>query len=474
MKLPPLSQNKILFLLFVLALLIRIAFLSTAGPIKWWDETVYLNMGLDLATNPFHYAFDGSWSDAVSVGWPNAGFRPPVLPYLLSLFYFFNLDFLTSLLFPLLGALTVVAIYLLALQLKFSAKESLYAAFLVAILPVHAYYSAKALNDSVAVLLLILSALFYWKAIQQKEKTAFPLLMAGLLFGLSLLTRYTMVVMLPAFFLHWVYVHRHDWKKVEFGVFFLFFFLTLLPWFIYGIAYYSDPLGWFWHGALLGNQWGGHQAFYHLAIRFIETFGFLAPLGLAGFVLLAREKSNEPIEKRPVVFLLLFLLFFIFHSIYSHKEDRFLLPLLPLVSIFAAVAINRIQSFWKPIVVGLVLIGSVWGMISISSSEWSPDYQVQSQCVASAMHYLKTVPSHSLIITDESPTVYYYTGLASQFYPASLDATFPEIESKTKGPIYFLTIGKLSLPNQLFVEENAQRVFDCPGSFPPVAVYHYS
>jgi hypothetical protein len=73
---------------------------SLTSPVLWWDEAVYSSLGFDLSKNVLSYSFNNGWTDFIPCGleteycWPKAGFRAPLLPYLLSLFYLFNSGFL--------------------------------------------------------------------------------------------------------------------------------------------------------------------------------------------------------------------------------------------------------------------------------------------------------------------------------------------------------------------------------------------
>ena len=88
-------ETKILIVLFIIAFIIRGIFVFVT-PVKIWDETVYANLGYDLSHNPLDYSVaNNGWSDFIPSGgdafyaWPKMGFRAPLLPYILSLFYLF-------------------------------------------------------------------------------------------------------------------------------------------------------------------------------------------------------------------------------------------------------------------------------------------------------------------------------------------------------------------------------------------------
>ena len=84
-------NDKLIVLILVLSFIIRILFILYS-PLRGWDESVYLNLGEDLSKNPLLYSLKNSgWRDFIPsndvvYGWPNIGFRAPLLPYLFSIF----------------------------------------------------------------------------------------------------------------------------------------------------------------------------------------------------------------------------------------------------------------------------------------------------------------------------------------------------------------------------------------------------
>jgi len=125
------KEIKILIVLFVIAFIIRGIFVF-ATPLKIWDETVYANLGYDLSKNILDYSVaNNGWSDFIPSGgdsfyaWPKMGFRAPLLPYLLSPLYLFNLGFLANFFIVFIGALSVCLVYILGKKM-FNKKVALY------------------------------------------------------------------------------------------------------------------------------------------------------------------------------------------------------------------------------------------------------------------------------------------------------------------------------------------------------------
>src|SRR3989344_2511969 len=135
------KTDRSIILVLIFAFLARIAFLFYS-PIRGWDETVYLNLGYDLSKNPFFYSlFNSGWNDFIPsadvvYGWPNIGFRAPLLPYIFSIFYALNLDFLVQLTVPFFATLSIFLVYIFGKKL-FNQKIGFYSAVLFALTPMH-------------------------------------------------------------------------------------------------------------------------------------------------------------------------------------------------------------------------------------------------------------------------------------------------------------------------------------------------
>ena len=144
------KKNKWLILIVILALIVRIIFIQTM-PVRLWDETIYLNLGSDLSNNFLDYSFSHGWTDFIPSGgdslynYPKAGFRAPLLPYILSIFYTLRLDFLAILLLPLIGAASTILVFKLGKKF-FNKKVALISSLIFALIPLHVFYSSRVLT----------------------------------------------------------------------------------------------------------------------------------------------------------------------------------------------------------------------------------------------------------------------------------------------------------------------------------------
>lgn len=191
--------NKFVVLLFIFSFSLN-SFSAFYFPIRWWDETVYANLGYDLQKNPFDYSFTHGWGDRVFDWWDKAGFRAPLLPYLIALINFLSNSnqFFVDLLVPFFGAVGVVLLYFLSKKL-FNEKIAIYSSTFLAFLPTYVQISGKILTDIFAATLITVAFLTFWLGFEKKI-TKFKYL-TGLLAALAVLARYTSLVIFPVFFI---------------------------------------------------------------------------------------------------------------------------------------------------------------------------------------------------------------------------------------------------------------------------------
>ena len=352
--------TKILITLFFIALTIRILFLFSA-PVKIWDETVYANLGHDLSKN-LGYSVRNGWSDYIPEGeapyaWPRVGFRAPLLPVILSIFYFLKLDFLINLLIPLIGALSVILVFSLGKTL-FNEKVGLYSAILISILPLHVVYSAKILTGVLFTFFTLLTFISFWKGYEKGEKI--HKILFGLFLALALLARYTALWIIPIFLLYFlirdkslkVVKDKYLWYSI--GI----FFITLIPWFIYGIGEYKNPLGAFIHGSKAAAYWGGLQPWTFFFNAWWHMFSIIGIVFIIGLIYLAYKKE---LFKKEVYLLVLWLAFFLIMAIYMpHKEERFILALTPALVLISGRFLNNLKG--KKMIILLIVIISIFSL----------------------------------------------------------------------------------------------------------------
>ena len=462
------KEFKILVLLFMLALIIRIIFVFIS-PVKIWDETVYANLGYDLSRNLFDYSFaNNGWSDYIpDDSWPKAGFRAPLLPYILSIFYLLKIDFLVPFFISFIGALSVILIYIFGRKL-FNEKVALYSSLFFTFIPLHVVYSGKILTDVFFTFFVLLTFISFWKGYEENNKK--HKILFGFFLVLSLLSRYTALWLIPVFF---VYLSIR-YKSVKFlkdkylwfsaGI----FLIVLIPWLIYSLYTYGNPIGVFIHGAKAASFWGGVQPWYFYFQYFWNIFSVIGLIFIFSLISILYKKD---FDKKQIYLLLLWIGFFFFMtSAMPHKEERLLIPILPAFCLLVGFFVDKIKKY-KKLVFGGVVILLLFFLSFDFYINYKNVYTDTNLCFLKGNEFLKDIDKNSLVITDESSIVYYYTKKETHFYlnPWNLEFLKDLVKEsyKNKTVYIFFTDYDMPLNNERYVkikedlDNNFEIVFNC-------------
>ena len=465
------KKNKWLIAIFIVALLIRIIFIFSM-PIKLWDETIYLNLGYDLSKNPLDYSFSNGWSDFIPSGgddiytWPKAGFRAPVLPYLISIFYLFNLGFLLNFLIPLIGALSVVLIYKLGKEL-FNHKLGLISSLLFTFIPLHIFYSGRILTEVLFTFFVLLTFISFWKGYEKNNKK--HKILFGVFLALALLSRYTALWIMPIFLLYFLIrdksfkflKDKYLWYSI--GV----FFLTLVPWFIYGLVEYNNPIGAFIHGFKASAYWGGLQSGYFFFDYWWQMFSIVGLISIFGFLYILYKKE---FLRKEIYLLLLWFIIFLGIAIYMpHKEERFIIPIIPVLVILSSFFVNKIAKYKETLLVIIILILIISVGLNFHNT-FKTYHNVNTDCFEQIEFQLKKIKGDFLMVSENPPLFRYSIKQESTYYPNILnEETIRELENSSSKPVYFLftrfnsgfEIEKWQNLKKIMVE-NYKLEFGCP------------
>lgn len=448
-------ETKILLAILILALILRIIFVYST-PVLWWDETVYANLGYDLSIGK-DYSFAGDWSDFVPGGmWPKAGFRAPLLPYLLSIIYFFNLNSLILLITPILGMLSVLLVYFFAKTL-FDERVGLYSAFFLALIPIHVYFSGRLLADVLFTLLVLLTLFSFWRGYELGYKKC--KIMFGFFFALALLAKYTALWLIPVFF---IYLLIRD-KSLRFikdkylGYSIIIFFIVLLPLFIYSYNTYGHMFGSFIHGFKASSYWGGVQNWNFYLTEVWSNYSVIFILFVFSLIYLI---FSGKYKNKEVYLLVLFILIFVASASYMpHKEHRYILCVVPAVCILAGLFASRINP--NKIVILAITALLLITLFSIFYLEFRDSRNSTNSCFLQAMNLLKN-SSAEKIISDSSSIVYYYTKKSTSYYPNPWNS-----QSRDSNSLLLFSDFDMSLSNEnnrlikTDLDSNFKQVFEC-------------
>lgn len=474
--------DRLVILLLILSFLIRLSTLFYSS-LKGWDETVYLNLGHDLSENPLIYSLkNAGWNDFISshdaiYGWPNIGFRAPLLPYILSIFYYLKLNYLIPVIIPFITTLNVLLIYILGGKL-FNKKVGLYSAVLLSLIPIHIYCSGRILTDAFVVFFILLTFISFWKGYEKDNKKHKVLF--GLFLALSLLARYTTLWITPVFLFYFIIKDKslkflkdkYLWYAI--GI----FFLVLIPWFIYGFVYYGNIFGAFIHGFKAAGYWGGVQPwsyFFDNSWRIFSITGIFFIFSLF-FILIKKE-----FLKREIYLLLIWIIFFsVIVIIMPHKEDRFIMPIVPVICLISGLFISKLGKV-KNIIFGLlclVLITSFWNSSKI---EYKNSKDSTIACYSEGNKFLSSniIEKDSLVVSNQNPMTHYYTGKNILIYPNpwSLNEFRNIIDSKYKNKPVYIFFANYDMVMYSKIKKdldiNFNKVFECSKNLGYSAIYKY-
>lgn len=204
------AKNRILFWIFILALVLRIFRLGTF-PYGFhtdevhaaWNALSILKTGHDDKGNllPLYYNTFGDYRPA--------GIFYTIIP---SLIVFGRTEFAVRFPSALIGALTVIPIYLFTLELTKNKKLGVFSSFLLAISPWHIDVS-RATSETIIAAFLTLYALYYFiKAIKRKEIRKKNYVICLLLVFISYFFYHSTRVVTPVFF---AITTLYFWKQVD-------------------------------------------------------------------------------------------------------------------------------------------------------------------------------------------------------------------------------------------------------------------
>lgn len=462
------KELKILIFILIIAFVLRVLFAFSSSVI-WWDEGVYADLGHDLSQNPLDYSFNHGWSDFTpshdwNYMWPKAGFRAPLLPYILSLFYTLKIDLLIIFFMPLIGTLCVFFLYILGKNM-FDKKIGLISALFLALIPVHAYFSGRILTDIFSSFFVLLTFICFWKGFEQNKKKY--KILFGVFLALALFSRYTVLWIIPIFLIYFLIRDKNikflKDKYLWFAV--LIFFIIIFPIFIYGYFQYNNVLGAFIHGFKAASYWGGSQPWFFFFQYWFQMFSFVGLFFILSLICIFYKKE---FHDKNIYFLLIGVIFFLLVAILmSHKEDRFILPIASLICILSGYFISKIGKYKKVLLILFSLI-MIIGLGFYAYKNYEKSYTPSNLCFLNGNYYLKNVSDNSLIVTDESPEVYYYTHQETHFF-SGLEGirSLKSSNNESKDIFVFLTDYGMDLNSEKNIllkkglDDKYEKVFEC-------------
>ncbi len=401
-------------LILIFAAIPRFALINV-NKAAWWDETQYLLMTKHLLTG------------SPTTGWWEG--RSIFYPLLLAALSFpIGFNELWVRIINVLFSLGFIFMTYKLIRLLYSERYALAAALITSAQWVFFFYSFRILLGIPSAFFLATSSYYFIKSINKDFKQN---LLSGLLLGIAFDIRFTSGVLILVYFAYLLLTKNFKYKNYFWLLGFILGFSILG---VYELVMYGNPL----HSALeflkfnLESSGGAQQGgpLYYITTMFFNygiIMGLTIWLGLLGLVLKANKKNN--------LFVLLNLTVFLsFYSLITQvKEFRFLIHLLPFLSVTSVIGIalicnvfskKHLTIFLVSLSILIVLENSINGYQRVQLSAGS------YEDVKLAGEYLSQLPAEN-IISASQPQITYYSGKNTYNFPENETAFYELIANKS-------------------------------------------
>jgi 4-amino-4-deoxy-L-arabinose transferase-like glycosyltransferase len=425
-----LQKEKIIFVFLILMNVLLTFYFFGIKRLLWWDETVYLSLGKSILEGKY------------GIMPRRDTFRPFLFPLILSLGLSIDGEFLTRIIIIIFTVLSIITTYFMAKKL-FNEKVDFLSILILSSFPSFIFYSNKILAEMVFLTITPLAVTTFYFGVEENKKFLY---FSAFLTGLSILTKYFGFLLLVIYFVYILFRKKIQiFKRREFYLSSLIFFLTLMPWFIINIIYYGNPIGGIFENSEIYLPLPENQPFYFFLKDSFEIFGLsiiFIPLGI--FYALKSKKNN-------ILLILIYALipFFIF-SAAQHKEARYLVSFSSAFSCLIGFALQkmkeRFRTFTYVIVVIVLILGFYFGYKKIMEEEVDVDILKEGSL------FIKSITHENEYIMSESyPYLSYYADRIS-IRPPKDEKNFYNLLEKYNISYVFIDLAELGNPNYLISE----------------------
>lgn len=361
------KKDKGIYLIAGLFLITQIVIVKTIWnqpPI--WDASVYIGMGKRLFS---------SWQFGI---WE--AFRPLMLPVILGILWKLGIPMIgfPYLLSTLAATAGIVIIYYIVKDIA-DKRTAIYSAGITASTSVFYSWSFNVLTGIPASILIFIACYNVYK---EKE------LIGGIFNGIAFLTRFPSAIVGPAL-AGYVFLRdvRDDFKQAFINALYYTagFFAISLPFFAFSQHLYGNFLRPVTAGASVPLQANPDKFLYGLFYLkeaiFANPLLLLMPLG--AYIAVKKREQAYGAFGSALIFL------YAFFTIYQHKDPRFMLIFLPLLSLFAARGLSFVESYLskkslieistvtRVFLVVFILFTAFNFSVTYTQNQWSNDARIE-------------------------------------------------------------------------------------------------
>ncbi len=373
-------NTQILLIIFVLALVLRILCLGM-NPLVGLvipDVIRILILGENLSHGLGYTLFDHPEEKV-----------PPIYPLIIGGAYLLGGVTYQSAIVPsiIISSLTVIPVYLIGKKLS-NDRSGLIAALFVAVNPVLWLFSGIPMTETIFVFFTLCA--FYFLLFKKEIQNQF---LGGMFIGLAYLSRYAGILILFAYSLILIFnIIKRKYTRdllIAFIWVIIGFLIITFPWFLRNTIVFGTPMGFgfleLWRDPVssgVSNQYSDvnmleyfqtHSALEILSrpfeglIFYSVVAVFAVPITILIFAIPGVYFLG--IKEKSSLIYLYFILHLFFYAWFPSRLPRYLIPLIPLISVFAAISIARIynsQRNWDFLVLKRIKFSRILGGLSLT------------------------------------------------------------------------------------------------------------
>lgn len=402
-------NNKVpvlLFLLVIFGLALRTFPVRTG--FHYWDETVYLQhaeimLGHRSAENFNEFLF-----------------RPPLLAIILSAGLLICDSMITlHLIVALLSSIGIIATFFLARLLFRDEKIALLSALIFTLNPMNIQFSHYLLVDAPLAAFFALSILFAYKALSDFRYC----FIAGLFMGVAVLFKFTSLALIPVVFVVFFLFYGKREKITRIVAFnriadmiksretlalLLSFCAVLTPYLIWSQLNFGSPFQTFLVGHLIVSSDVTSDALFFL-VNLPSLFPVFFLAGIAIFAVAAL--SERKISKEAALIILCVLIPALLMQTIAHKEMRFLMPVIPFMSILSAKGFLSLPGLQEKSKTLLIMVIALLGILTLSLQPIGSLFSYENSAIVETGLWVDSnLPQNITLYTNyEYPPIAYYS-----------------------------------------------------------------
>lgn len=386
----------------------------------WPDEALYAHTAKNLITHG-ELTFDGTpWTQ-----------QPPLFIFFIALSYtlFGVSETAVRIVGPLFGIIGILATYYLG-KLLYGQKVGLIAAFFIAMVPSHWFFSRMLLADVLLATLVTLTLIVFYRGYEFKNSRL--LLISGLFIGVTSLTKRIGPIIFLIIF-SYLFLRERSWKWMKnrnIQSMLLVAVIILLPWSFRNYLIFHDP-------AI------DSSSYFSQASSIITLSGFSfsniknlpaaisLPIfvpSLFGIYFIIKERRKEGLlVLLPIAFFIYVLSFWD-----EYEIRRYLLPTIPFISICAALGLTKLfpGNNKKLAILILTIFGIfVWNLHDGLDILSKNSYKYQGYKEAGSW-IDKNTPKEAVVISN-ARAIWYYSNRKCTYFPDSENEFWENIGEDT-------------------------------------------